>query len=178
MAFFYFDINDKAKQTSRSVLSSLVLGLTAKSNNYLPLERSYIKHDKLYLPTEDELLNLLKELLYSFHQTYIVIDALDECDDYDLLFDQVIKVVHSLDVSHLHILVTSRREQHIVNTMERCATTEICLVAELVGSDIRSYVHSVVGKDPRLRRWGQTVQQDVIDALISGANGMYVYIML
>ena len=177
MAFFYFDVNDKAKQTSRSALSSLVLGLTAKSHNYLPLERLYIKHDKLYLPTEDELLNVLKELLYSFHQTYIVIDALDECDDYDWLFGQVIQVLHSWDVSHLHILVTSRKEQHIVNTMQGCATTEICLVSELVGSDITSYVHSAVGKDPRMRRWGQTVQQDVMDALISGANGLYVCII-
>jgi hypothetical protein len=176
LAFFYFDVNDKAKQTSRSALSCIVLGLTAKSDNYLPLERSYIKHDKLYLPTEDELLNLLKELLYSFHQAYIVIDALDECDNYDLLFDQVIKVVHSWDMSHLHVLVTSRREQHIVNTIEGCATTEICLIAELVGGDITSYIHSAVGKDPRMRRWGQTVQQDVVNALISGANGMYVYI--
>ncbi|KAF8669599.1 hypothetical protein AX14_005997, partial [Amanita brunnescens Koide BX004] len=42
LAFFYFDVNDKAKQTSRSALSSLVLGLTAKSHNYLPLERLYL----------------------------------------------------------------------------------------------------------------------------------------
>ena len=177
MAFFYFDINDKAKQTSRSLLSSLVLGLTARSQNYTSLERLYIKHDRLYLPTEVELLNLIRELLQSLEQAYIVIDALDECDDYYLLFDKVIKVMHAWDLSHLHVLVCSRRERNIIDTMEECATTEICLSSELVGSDIISYIHSVVGKDPRLRKWGHTVQQHVIDSLIDGANGMYVCIV-
>ena len=177
MAFFYFDINDKAKQTSRSLLSSLVLGLTARSQNYTSLERLYIKHDRLYLPTEVELLNLIRELLQSLEQAYIVIDALDECDDYYLLFDKVIKVMHAWDLSHLHVLVCSRREQNIINIMEECAITEICLSSELVGSDIISYICSVVGKDPRLRKWGHTVQQGVIDALIQGANGMYVYMI-
>ena len=177
MAFFYFDINDKAKKTSRSLLSSLVLGLTAKSQNYTYLERLYKKHDRLYLPTEDELLNLLKELLQSFDQAYIIIDALDECDDYYLLFDKVIQVMHTWDLSHLQVLVCSRREKNIIDTMEEYATTQICLSSDLVGSDIISYIHSVVGKDPRLRKWGHTVQQDVMDALIKGANGMYVYMM-
>jgi len=71
LAFFYFDINDKAKQSSRSLLSSLVLGLTAKSKKYLPLQMLYEKHDKLYNPTEGELLDLLMELLRGFKQAYI-----------------------------------------------------------------------------------------------------------
>ena len=87
LAFFYLDINDKAKQTSRSLLSSLVFSLTAMSGNYLPLERLYNQHEKIHLPTEDELIYLLKELLQSSEQAYIVIDALDECDDYHLLFN-------------------------------------------------------------------------------------------
>ena len=178
MAFFYFDINDQAKQTSRSLLSSLVLSLTAKSNNCYPLERLYIKLDKLHLPTEDELLDLLKELLQSFHQAYVVVDALDKCDDYYQLFDNMVKVMHGWNVSHLHVLMSSRREHNITITMEECATAEIYLSADLVGSDIRSYIHSVVGKDIRLRRWGHTVQQNVADVLINGANGMYVWTYL
>jgi archaellum biogenesis ATPase FlaH len=176
LAFFYFDINDSAKQTARSLLSYLVLSLTAKSNNYAPLERLYMEHNKLDIPTEEELLDLLKELLQSFEQACIVIDALDECDDYYQLFDQVINVMHAWDLLHLHVLMSSRREQNIIITMKECATTEICLSADLVGNDIISYIHSAVAKDPRLRRWGHAVQQHVMDALISGSNGMYVWI--
>ena len=130
--------------------------------------------DKLHLPTERELLDLLRELLQFFKQAYIVIDALDECDDYDQLFNQVIRVMHTWNMSHLHVFMSSRREQNIIITMKECVTAEICLSADLVGSDIISYIYSFVRNDSGLRRWGHAVQQSVVDALITGANGMYV----
>ena len=175
LAYFYFDINDKAKQTSRGLISSLVLSLTAKSKNYLPMDRLYSKHDNLSLPTKDELLTLLMELLQGFEQAYVVIDALDECDDdYQKLFDQLIKVIHKWKLPYFHLLVTSRREQDIIINMEELVPTELHLSAELVSSDIISYIDSAVENDGRLRRWSHEIQQDIKKALIRGANGMYV----
>jgi hypothetical protein len=172
LAYFYFDINDKAKQTPGSLLSSLALSLTAKSKNYLFMKQLYEKHDQLYKPMDDELLHLVKKLLQCFGHVYMVIDALDECDDYHYLFYQVIRVIHEWQLPQLHLLVSSRRVQDIVMTLNQCTLAEIFLSAELVQSDIISYIHSVVGKDHRLRKWGHKVQQDVKNALISGANGM------
>ena len=82
--------------------------------------------------------------------------------------------MHAWDLSHLHILMSSRREQHIIISMKECATGEIYLSTELVGGDIVSYIYSAVKNDPRLRRWSSTIQQHVIDALVVGSNGMYV----
>ena len=177
MVYFYFDINDTAKQTSRSLLSYLVLCLTSKSNNYTPIKSLYESHNKLNIPTEDELLELLLELLQHFKHAhvYVVIDALDECANYDKLFDQVIKPMHRLwHLPHLHLLVSSRREHYIINTMGECTMGEICLSAELVSSDITSYIQSAVGNEYRMKRWSTAIQEDVKGALISGSNGMYV----
>ena len=161
-----------SKQSSRSLLSSLVLTLTAKSKNY----RLYEKHDQLYSPTGDELLGLLMKLLQCFKQTYVVIDALDECGDYHQVFDIVTKTIHGWQLSCLHLLVSSRREQNIVEIMEQSGTpTEICLSTDLVSSDIISYIHSAFGKDHRLKRLNLTLQEDIKEALINGANGMYVF---
>ena len=178
MAYFYFDINDKAKQTSESLLSSLVLSFTAKSKNYLLIDQLYEQHDQLHKPTEDELLHLLMELLCRFKQVYMVIDALDECNDYCQLFDQVIRVIHEWQLPQLHLLMSSRREQDMTVTIGEYTLAEISLSAGLVQNDIISYIHSVVGKDHRLRKWGHEVQEDVKNALIRGANGMYVHIMV
>ena len=174
LAYFYFDTNDMSKQTSRSLLLSLVLSLTAKSKNYSLIEGLYEKHDKLYNPTEKELFDLLVKLLQCFKQTYIVIDALDECDDYHQVLDEVVKAIHEWQLSCLHLLVSSRREQNIVETMEQCSIEEIYLSAELVSSDIVSYIHSAFGKDHHLKRWNPRVQEYIKEVLISGANGMYV----
>ena len=178
MAYFYFDISDKTKQTSRNLLTSLVLHLTAKSNNHAPMKRLHEKHDKLYTPTEDELIDLLMELIQCFKEAYIVIDALDESDDYHYLHDEVIKVMHEGQLSHFHLLVSSRNEQNIITTMKEYVTAEICLSAELIGSDIISYIHYMVEKKYWFKRWGQAGQQHIKQMLISGANGMYVSIVL
>ena len=175
-AFFYLDINDKDKRTSRSLLSSLSLSLTAKLKNYSPMQMLYEKHDKLHFPTEDELLDLLMKLIQSFKQTYIVIDALDECecDDYNQLF-HVIKTIHSRQLSHLHLVVSSRREQDILEQMKEC-TAEICLSAELVESDIISYVDATVAKEHKFQKWSPSVQAWIKEALINGANGMFRWV--
>jgi len=171
LGYFYFDINDKAKQTSRSLISSLVLSLTAKSKNFLPMDRLYNKHDKLSLPTKNELLTLLMELLQCFEQTYVVVDALDECDD-DYL--KVVRVMHKWQLPHFHLLVASRREKDIIINMKELVPTELHLSAELVAFDIISYIHSAVENDGKLNRWSHEIQEDIKNALICGANGMYV----
>ena len=173
LAYFYFDTNDKAKQTSTSLLSSLVITLTVKSDNYVPIDSLYKQHNGLHLPTEHELLALLRELLQGFKHAYLVVDALDECNDYYHLFHQVIKVIHGWEISGFHILVSSRRQQHIIATVRACAPAEICLSPELVGSDIISYIHATVEKDDILSRWDCKIQQKMKNTLIGEANGMY-----
>lgn len=138
----------------------------------------YESHDKINSPTEDELLKLLLKLLQHYKQAhiYVVIDALDECANYDKLFDQVIKPIHGQwHLPHLHLLVSSRREHYIINTMGEYALAEICLSAELVSSDIISYIQSAVGNEYRIKTWGTAIQEDVKEALISGSSGMYVW---
>ena len=128
----------------------------------------------IYSPTEDELLGMLRKLLQCFKQTYVVIDALDECDDYNQVFDRV-KTIHGWQLSCLHLLVSSRREQKIIEIMEQCTPTEVCLSTEVVSSDIISYIHSAFRKDHRLKRLNLTLQEHIKRVLINGANGMYVF---
>lgn len=170
LSFFYFDIEDKAKQTPRSLLSSLALTLTGKSKNSYSMINLYEKHVGLHSPTEDELLELFMELLKGFGQAYIIIDALDECDDYHQLF-HVIQTIYNWQISHVHLLVSSRREQDIVVAMEEHTTAEIKISGKLVENDIISYVQSAV-RDYRLRRWGPTAQEHMKEKLINGADGM------
>jgi len=137
------------------------------------MERLYEKHGRLYNPTRDELLGLLKELLHHFKQNYVVIDALDECDEYEQLFTKVIMIIHGWQLSNVHLLMTSRSDQHILVNMQGCAAMEICLSAELIESDIISYIHAAVEADSKFKMWSHTIKEQVKEVLISGANGMY-----
>jgi hypothetical protein len=174
LAFFYFDISDEAKQTSKSLLSSLAWSLAVQSKNFLPIKKLHEKC-RAYHPTQDDILGLLKDLLNGFKQAYIVIDALDECDKYDQLLKKVVEVIHGWQLSQFHLLVSSRRNQDILDTLKRRVTTEIYLGAYLLGNDIKTYILATIEEDSVLRMWGHGVQENVKEALTHGANGMYVY---
>ena len=135
LAYFYFDINDKTKQTPEQLLSFLVLALTASSKKYSPLSSLYEKNQKIYKPTESELFDVLKVLLEGFLQVYIVIDALDECYDYDQL-SGTISTILGLQMSNCHLLVTSRREERILVTIQEWTPVEIQLSADLTSYHI------------------------------------------
>ena len=139
------------------------------------MQKLYEKYDNLHSPAKDELLDLLVKLLQGFNEAYIIIDALDECDEYGHLFD-VINSIYSRQLSHLHLLVSSRRDQDIQESMERCTTAEIHLSADLVGDDIVSYVNAAVIKEHKFRKWGHAVQGQIKGALVSGANGMFRWV--
>ena len=173
LTYFYFDINDNAQQTLEQFLSSLVYALTANSKKYSLLSSLYEVHQKIYKPTDSELFDVLKELLEFFTQVYIVIDALDECTEYDQLFGAINNIL-GWTMSNCHLLVTSRREERILLMMEECTPVEIQLSADLIESDITSYIHYAVGNVHKLKRWNPTVQEKVKETLIKGANGMYV----
>ena len=177
LAFFYFDTSDEAKQTSKRLLSSLAWSLTVQSKNYLPIKKLH-ERCRAYHPTQDDLVGLLEDLLNGFKQAYIVIDALDECDKYDQLCKKVVEVIHGWQLSQFHLLVTSRRNQDILDTLKTRVTTEIYLGADLLGNDIRTYILATIEEDIVSRMWTHKVQENVKKALTEGANGMYVDICI
>ena len=67
-------------------------------------------------------------------------------------------------------------KQDILEVMEGHTTAELGLSAELVRSDIISYVNDAVASQPRLRRWGNEAQEHIKEALVNGGNGMFHWV--
>src|SRR5947207_809448 len=94
IAYFFFDFNDPAKQTVEGLLRSLVFQLAA-SVEPVPkiLQTLYARHHEdrgcPTQPTLKEWTSVFQELLRSRAPFYIVIDALDECREEELLVDTV-----------------------------------------------------------------------------------------
>ncbi|KAH8989880.1 hypothetical protein EDB86DRAFT_1841816 [Lactarius hatsudake] len=83
MAFFYFDFRDDEKRNRRGLLTSLLVQFCARSDDCCDiLSRLYSVHDDgLRQPNDRALLDCLKEMLTvgKLGETYIIVDALDEC---------------------------------------------------------------------------------------------------
>jgi hypothetical protein len=103
-------------------------------------------------------------------ETFVVIDALDECTDHDKLLE-LIEQIHEWDNS-LHLLATSRKETNIYDSLSPVVSTSICIQNEDIKEDIRLYVHEEIKTDRTLRKRTPEVQKHIEDTLVEQAHGM------
>lgn len=127
-------------------------------------------------PTVDALMKTLYLLVQEFDQTFIILDALDECKDRrDLL--QTIGKIHGWQPQGIHTLLTSRQEMDIEHSLGPFISQEnkICLQSGFVDEDIRTYIRDRLKTDQGLKRWQNyvEVQKEIEMTLMSKAGGMY-----
>ncbi|ETW83628.1 hypothetical protein HETIRDRAFT_415399 [Heterobasidion irregulare TC 32-1] len=127
LACFYFNFNDSEKLIYRNMLHSLIFQLCNRCPG--PLRDLYKRtNDGSQQPTVDELLGTLKKTIGSYSQTYIVIDALDECISSEL--GEVLKFLAEVKIwnlKNLHILASSRPEQEIMEAVDSLYTFTVDL---------------------------------------------------
>ena len=121
------------------------------------------------------LLQALRQTVASLENTYIILDALDECGERDELLNHFEQIV-SWEDANLHFLATSRREQDIEQALTPTTNprNRISIQSELVNADIRTYVHDRLQIDRKLKRWQKDskVQMEIEDTLMTKAHGM------
>ena len=106
---------------------------------------------------------------------YVIVDALDECQDRRSLLEGL-KDIRSWKQRNLHIFVTSRREIDIEEVLYPSATDMISLEESAVDEDILTYIRYQLQHDGRLSIWLEETQEVVETALIKGANGMFRWV--
>ncbi|KAI4085897.1 MAG: hypothetical protein L6R37_008458, partial [Teloschistes peruensis] len=130
--------------------------------------------DGEHQPTSETLLKTLHQMLGGFEDTYLVIDALDECLERHELMENIEELTRWTD-RKLHILVTSRRESIIAESLNFLSNEErICIHSKRVDADIRVYIQDRLRTDRDLKRWHKQpkVQQEIEDRLMEKADGM------
>ena len=175
IAYFYFDFNDTEKQRHDKFTHSLIEQLAWQSAKALACLESLFSRfqDGKKQPTQDALEVALQKVLNEFGETFIILDALDECKEREELL-LLLKNLTFWGTGNLHVLATSRRERDIEETLESLVTSEICLQSALVNVDIDTHISERLQNDPKLKRWPANVRGEIKDTLMEGAQGMYV----
>ena len=177
MLYFYFDFKDVEKQGQEKMIRSLILQLSSQCGetpqSLEALYSSCVNGGRQ--PTPSMLLATLHQMIESFEETFIILDALDECSERQELLEDIEVFYHWTDVN-LHILSTSRREKDIEERIGPLAHCEgkIRIDSMHVNEDIRAYVHEKLQTDLKLKRWYKQpkVQQEIENALMEKADGM------
>ncbi|KAJ7608804.1 hypothetical protein FB45DRAFT_380535 [Roridomyces roridus] len=169
VAFFYFDFKNKRSHQVLEALQDLILQLSAQSPHpYQTLHQLYVElNDGRTLPTYENLLKVLKNLLQELGQTYVVLDALDECQEPEKL----VKLVMEMQTwpVPLHFMITSQ-ERNIFNNKFRALPT-IELSPGFTSEDIHLFVSHELHSSMKLEVWA--TQPNVVQKIVQKSSGMF-----
>lgn len=105
----------------------------------------------------------------------IVIDALDECDEWDKLLEALRRIVESKP-SQCQLLVSGRPEVKVQRHFPEASIIEV--IKHITKGDMRDYItQEVIRPDIRDRMFcgeREDLERRLIDVLSTKANGMYV----
>lgn len=174
LAYFYFDFNDAEKQHVKELICSLIAQISCSRPGAAEKVRDICKscQDGQQRPSLDALQKCLKEILQGDGDTFLIIDALDECTQREELLD-LIEEICSWKQPNLKILITSRNERDIEDVLSTLSTC-ICIQSAGIDSDIRLYVDKRLNSDPKLKKWSNNaaLTDEIRTALVNGADGM------
>ncbi|KAF7349517.1 Pfs domain-containing protein [Mycena sanguinolenta] len=152
VAFFYFDFRRKETQSVDVALRRFILQLSEHvPQPFKTLDDHYKLSAGQNPPDSEKLINLVSELLQQLGRTYIVLDALDECDSNS--FKQLVGLVANLKAwtrTPLHVFITSQPRDEFTQGFK--GITQIALKGKPVDKDIEFFI-TVKLDDPRLKQW-------------------------
>ncbi|KAJ7763140.1 hypothetical protein DFH07DRAFT_1018614 [Mycena maculata] len=169
VAYFYFDFRDQQKQLVEIMLRSIILQLFAQSPHpYHALNSHYESSNGQALPTYQNLVDLLETLLSEIGCTYIVLDALDECKDTNLLV-QLVSRLQRWTGSTLHILLTSQTRE--IGTAF-AGISQVALEFDTTWSDIKLFVSRGLQSNPDLEHLAHC-EAEVTTKVVEKSDGMF-----
>ncbi|KAL8881935.1 MAG: hypothetical protein Q9198_000968 [Flavoplaca austrocitrina] len=176
--YFYFDFNDGKKQQPEYMVRSLLSQLLIQCSIALPImKRLYSFCSKgSSQPDLKALCVVLGEIIQDVGDSFIIIDALDECGERQRLFE-VINDIRQHEHRKPHVLVTSRSLPDIEEWLEPLVLSvdRVRVGGVSVDSDILAYINERLQNDQGLKRWKKLpeVQEEIRTTLKEKAGGMF-----
>ncbi|KAF8531694.1 hypothetical protein BDD12DRAFT_914648, partial [Trichophaea hybrida] len=181
MVYFFCDDKDERLRTAYAILVNLLTQLLDQVPDFIAhflAEPEYITNKEKTSWTFGMLWRVFERIINNIHtgQVYILIDALDECEEESRLklLNQLQYLLHRPATTlSIKIILTSR--PHIPVTLYLTNVIKLPLAAENLHNDITAFVKTELG---RLPQFSGSLGKEVRQALIAGANGMFLWVYL
>ena len=179
VVYFYFDFNDSDKQSPEKMVRSLISQLFEHSEASQSQVKSLFSlcNEGKQQPGMHGLCELLRELFDNITETFIILDALDESGERQILLE-VIRQIQESKSQRLHLLLTSRSIPDIQSALDPLTDPEdrIRIGGTSVNKDILTYIDERLQGDDCFRRWIKkpNVKEEIRASLMKKADGMWV----
>lgn len=180
VAFFYCDFNDPATQKPQLILGSLVQQLAKQDEQSFQKVQTFCDRcNPEYRDNHDygsqELRDLILDAASSFDRASIIVDGLDECGTNAATVTELLASLSlKNEASNIKTLFLSRDEADIRDHLE--FYSQLAIGAR--SSDLKLYVGAEIEtrmRKNRLRIKDQSLKDFIMEKLVNGADGMYVY---
>lgn len=178
VTYLYCNYKEQASQTPSNLVSELLKHLLQRQSS-LPqgvCTLYAVHHSKGTRPELDELSRLLHQEAQRYSRVFIVIDALDECPEFDRW--KLIAEVLKLPEDKVRLFCTSRHITSIENDFETAARLEIKATDE----DVERYVVGRIDSEVSLRRRRVLatpgLREDIVNTITAKSQGMFLLAQL
>ncbi|KAE9366849.1 ankyrin [Stipitochalara longipes BDJ] len=177
LVYFFFDFRDAVTQSVESLFRSLVQQLSTE--RVLPaVQDIYDRSERgKRSPNFHELKKTLQNILQTLSSVYIVIDALDECTQRDLLFQSLLEM-KQWGLRSLRIITTSRTDAFVYEEDLLLDSPRIYISKKATENDIHTYVEQRLIENQRLKKWARDKDtRDLIKKVLTQrADGMFRWV--
>jgi hypothetical protein len=171
VAHIYFNYKEQGSQGISNILGSLIKQICQQPPqlSQLPPQLEHLTSGGR-TPSEEELLLTLFEMSKQFSQTFLVFDALDECDR-ESQRGKLLPMLHLMGENGFRVFMTSRRYADDIEERFRNVPS-IEIVAH--DDDIKSYISERLGAYPSAKRMIKAagLEDEVVSRLARAAGGM------
>jgi ankyrin repeat protein len=178
VSFAYCSHQERTKQTPVTLIGSLLKQLVqerpALCELVMPLYKNHRKCNTS--PTLPEVSKALQKITAQYKRVFMVVDALDECQEDYGFRDHLLEELGSLD-SQVSLLLTSRTHISVEYDFESAVPIEI-RASEV---DLRKYLEQRLARATRLVRYVRPdpeLKTAIIETLLGNARGMFLLAQL
>ena len=175
-AYFFFDSRDgqASLQSYDGLLRSVTYQLCVRLDTLPDVLVTCYKNcgSGATLPSRDDVQQICSSALHHMPETYIIIDALDECKE----ISQAASWLKNLLIAgggKLHVLITSRDKPDITVDLPKIPLQQVIHLDNFINADIELYIDSKMQKFKQLALWSEDIQTNIRETLLAGAGGMY-----
>lgn len=152
---------------------TLPYGLTSLYSRYGPNGRSPVKS----IPLE-KLEALLQEVLQERSNSYFVLDALDECEEFPQIgLDRIMEFVENLAAIRVrvHLIAFSRNLERLRTMFDGLNATSINIGSETLSLDLQTALKHQLSSHRKFAKWPPLLKKSVEAKLLDQANGSCVH---
>ena len=182
LLFFFFDGTSQTKNSSTSILRSLIAQMIAGNSSLVRVAFPWvIKSGQERATSFKGLLDMFRDLLdFENSPVHLIVDALDECNDcrQTSLLDEIHQILSEQWRKQCKVvaIIFSRVEPWIEHDIQSCAAFEV--TSQAIEQDIKLYVERSLRRPPLSMIRDTSLELRIIESLTTKANGQFLWVRL